>query len=492
MADWRGKRGDVPVRIIFGLLLILLWVVVVLARRDATLSEPDLLWHIKTGEWMWQHGQVTTTDPFSFTFAGEPWIAKEWLSQMIYFAVYSFSGWNGVMLLALVFVALGGGLLYWILSDQLNPLYAALAAMMAVALTSSTFTVRPHLLTLVILVCWTHQLFAASRKLSAPHFGWLLLLVLWANLHAAFTMGFVIAFFAFLDFLERARLTRQDMLVKWLVFLALCPIVSLIHPYLWNAMLVTLTVIGENEAIPLINEWQPFNAQRFLLQEIALLLLTFGTLVSGFRLGIAKALLIVLLLHLFFTHIRFTFFLFPVLAILVAPELARQFPKLSAEYWRGQPRDALEQKLITSFRPVFAAFAAVLLAVAGLQAFVLRTAPLEASTATGAIEFAKSHNVTGNVFNHYNFGGTLIFHGFKTFLDGRPDQLFLGGFTKKFTFGPATQAELAEAFKKYDIRWTMLPPEDARLAMLDEMPGWKRVFSDENAVIHQLQEKAAQ
>ena len=100
-------------------------------------------------------------------------------------------------------------------------------------------------------------------------------------------------------------------------------------------------------------------------------------MVTGFRLGFAKALLIVLLLHLFLTHIRFTFFLFPVLAILVAPELARQFPKLSADDWRAQPRDALEHKVITSFRPVFAAFAAVLLAVAGLQAFVLRTAPLE-------------------------------------------------------------------------------------------------------------------
>ena len=32
----------------------------------------------------------------------------------------------------------------------------------------------------------------------------------------------------------------------------------------------------------------------------------------------------------------------------------------------------------------------------------------------------------------------------------------------------------------------MLPPEDARLAVLDGMPGWKRVFSDKNAVIHQL------
>jgi hypothetical protein len=63
--------------------------------------------------------------------------------------------------------------------------------------------VRPHLLTLALFIIWTHQLFSASQRHSAPHLALLLLLVLWANLHAAFTMGFVIAFFAFLDFIER-------------------------------------------------------------------------------------------------------------------------------------------------------------------------------------------------------------------------------------------------------------------------------------------------
>lgn len=489
--DFRVNSAEGHVRIVFGLLMVLVWIVFLIGRREITLTEPDLLWHIKTGEWMWQHGQVPTTDSFSHSFAGKPWIAKEWLSQILFYAAYTATGWNGVMLLALAAVGAGIGALYWILSKELSPIQAAFLSLVAVMLASPTFTVRPHLLTLVLLVVWTYQLFAASRRLSAPHFGWLLVLVLWANLHAAFTMGFLIALFAFLDFLERARLTRKDMLVKWLVFLALCPIVSFIHPYLWKAMFATLTVVGPNEAVPLINEWQPFNAQEFVVHEVALLAMVFGAMVTGFRLGFAKSLLIVALLHLFFTHVRFAYFLFPVLPILLAPELARQFPKLSAAYWGAQPRDVLERLASSRFRPVVAIFLAGFVLAAGLQAFVLRTAPPEATSATRAIAYLKSLGITGNVFNHYNFGGTLIFNDIKSFVDGRTDQLFLGGFAKKFTHGPDKKSDLAEAFKTYDIRWTMLPPDDARIALLNELPGWKRVFADKNAVIHQRQEKQA-
>src|SRR6478736_4853269 len=47
------------------------------------LADPDSHWHIAVGNWMLAHGAVPTVDPFSFTFAGQPWIAKEWLSQLL-------------------------------------------------------------------------------------------------------------------------------------------------------------------------------------------------------------------------------------------------------------------------------------------------------------------------------------------------------------------------------------------------------------------------
>jgi hypothetical protein len=78
----------------------------------------------------------------------------------------------------------------------------------------------------------------------------------------------------------------------------------------------------------------------------------------------------------------------------------------------------------------------------------------------------------------------LIFNDIKTFIDGRTDQLFLGGFTRKFASGPERQDEMADAVRQYDIGWTLFPPKDERVALLDGMAGWRRVYSDEFAVIH--------
>jgi hypothetical protein len=265
-------------------------------------------------------------------------------------------------------------------------------------------------------------------------------------------------------------------------------LVTLIHPYSWQAVLATLTVVGNNEAMPLITEWRPFNAQADIVPHVALLGLIFLAIVSGFRLGIARSLLVVLLLHLFLTHVRYAYYLFPVLAIVVAPEIARQFPRLSAENWRMKPRDPVERAMSRIFVPLVASISGALILLAALQAFVLSAAPKEKVAITRAIAFAKSNGMTGNVMNHYNFGGQLIFNDIKTFIDGRADQLFLGGFTRKFGSGPQSQDGLADSFRQYDIGWTLFPPGDARVALLDGMAGWLRVYSDAFTVIHRRNE----
>jgi hypothetical protein len=126
-----------------------------------------------------------------------------------------------------------------------------------------------------------------------------------------------------------------------------------------------------------------------------------------------------------------------------------------------------------------------------LQVTVLRASPPDSVAASAAIAFAKAGNVEGKVFNFYNFGGPLIFSDIKTFIDGRTDQLFLGGFAKTFMRGPDTEAELQRALLKYDIGWTLFPPHDTRVALLDKLAGWRRIFADDVAVIHQRLGKPA-
>ena len=73
-----------------------LFLFVLLPNSKGLLADPDSHWHITVGNWILAHGAVPTVDSFSFTFAGQPWIAKEWLSQLFLFGAYSLAGWRGV------------------------------------------------------------------------------------------------------------------------------------------------------------------------------------------------------------------------------------------------------------------------------------------------------------------------------------------------------------------------------------------------------------
>src|ERR1017187_9394565 len=48
------------------------------------LADADTGWHIRAGQWMLAHGRVPDRDIFSFTKAGQPWFAWEWLWDVIF------------------------------------------------------------------------------------------------------------------------------------------------------------------------------------------------------------------------------------------------------------------------------------------------------------------------------------------------------------------------------------------------------------------------
>src|ERR1700729_2312038 len=47
------------------------------------LNDGDTWSHLATGDWILAHGAVPAIDPFSFTKAGAPWSAHEWLAELL-------------------------------------------------------------------------------------------------------------------------------------------------------------------------------------------------------------------------------------------------------------------------------------------------------------------------------------------------------------------------------------------------------------------------
>jgi hypothetical protein len=467
------KAGALPLPAALPFLVAAIVYAVVLLSAAKLLNDPDTYWHAAVGRWIAAHGWVPTADPFSFTFAGEPWIAKEWLAQLLYAGAYGLAGWTGMAILAAAATALAFGLLAHRLERNLAPI--AVVALLAASfiLVAPHLTARPHALALPVMVAWTGGLVAGADGRRAPSLWLLPLMVLWANLHGGFTLGLVLVVAAGLDAVFSAPgAERRPLAFAWTGFLVLAVVAACVTPYGPESILVTGRILGMGDALRFIGEWKPQDFGHVGSFEI-LLLLTIGlALHRGFTLPPFRILTILGLLHLALSANRNTELMGLLVPVFLAGPLAAQVPALRAT-GPGRANSALAALVVVGLVPVTAALAAV-----------TSPSPPAAITPAAALD-ALRKATNGPVFNAYDFGGYLIASGVPTFIDGRTE-LYGADFLRRYENAvmlsdpPGLETLLAE----HHIAATLLQTGMPAIAWLDRMPGWKRLYADDVAVVH--------
>ena len=154
------------------------------------IRDPDYFWHVTTGRLIWESGGVPSTDPFSFTWLGQPWTPHEWLSELLIFKLVDGLGLVG----ALGAFALLPGAIFAVLAAAMAGRAARVLAVIlpftlgAVALIPYV-TLRPQALSWLLLAGLIWLLLGARPERP----GRLLLLIpyfaLWANLHGLYVVG---------------------------------------------------------------------------------------------------------------------------------------------------------------------------------------------------------------------------------------------------------------------------------------------------------------
>jgi hypothetical protein len=89
------------------------------------------------------------------------------------------------------------------------------------------------------------------------------------------------------------------------------------------------------------------------------------------------------------------------------------------------------------------------------------------------------------VLNGYSMGGPLILSGIRPYIDGRGDMYgdaHVLGFSR---IAHGDSAEFADAVKRWNIRWAIVPNGDGKLiALLDRSPGWRRIRKDKVGTVY--------
>src|SRR3989344_5880406 len=258
-------------------------------------QDPDLGWHLKNGELILKTG-ILRTEPYSYTMTSFPYVDHEWLSNVIVFLVFSKIGYWG---LAVVFAAWSS--IIWLLlpnkakSFQIGLIWLVLPALLSLG------GVRFQLISWVFLwvflrICFEEHLWVRWRCLII----WGMLL--WANLHGSFPVGYMVMGIAIM---ARWLRTRKIDLYDWAVLIT-SGLVSLVNPYSWRVWEEVRRSMSDPLLGKYVTEWQMITPTRYLSYWFLLVIVCFFIWRYKKEVRLEKVILVGLLVVMGLKNVRHT------------------------------------------------------------------------------------------------------------------------------------------------------------------------------------------
>jgi hypothetical protein len=453
------------------------------------LADPDTWWHAKVGELILATHRLPTHDIYSYTANGHPWIAYEWLGEVM-------MGWAakwgspGLLALLCVFSALLMLSLYvygYVYTGNVKASLAACAILLPLA--AVFFTLRPQLLSysyLVILLILM-ELYRQGREKVL----WLIppLFLIWVNTHGSFFIGLgILGVFWFCGLFEfewgaveakrwTPRQSRNLLLtiLASVVVLPLTPYGTQLAAYPFEMALLQPINIAN------IQEWQPVSfGEAWGKAFLAIVLLLFLVQLKWkprFRFFDLVFLLVTLLEAA--QHIRFII----VMIFAFLPWLVSMLGRWLTPYARSKDQYVLNAVLIAVI--VFG-FIHYFPSNKKMDERLSKTYPMK------AFAFMKAHPaaVPEPMMNDYGWGGYLIWafgneHGSSrpVFIDGRADIYEYAGVLQDYLDITRMKSDLPMILAKYKIRSVFTAGDSPLATYLKAVPAWSLVYQDKLAAI---------
>lgn len=484
----------------------------------------DFWMMLASGRWIWEHGQIPRSDPFSWTMtAQQPWIDFEWLFQVLVYGVYQIVGLNGLIVCFAVVAAVMMGLCtVWcrrLLPTRVIPLTLVVMVLLA---SDRLLCFRPDYFSLTFTVAVVLVLEVARAGVSpvgqSPlgtrrHWLWVLppLVWVWVQMHGgAMLVFFLLGCYVVGGVLQArlgpgaefgvvARSRSEWWQMGWVTALAVA--VLWLNPYGWQLPLHLWHQMRPSLSRAFITEWLPPTAMGGFnlilgLYYIALAGGVLGLALNWRRWDWARALVWVGFAYFSWKSVRFI----PYFGLVGVPIGVAAW----AQWWEGRV-DAKASGKILSRWPAAAALAMAV--VTGLVVWVGRRDLLGSAAVpmglgvdplanpVAAVEYLRHQPATARLFNSNELGNYLMWTtDRKIFIDPR-----------NLVYGDARALEYVTActsphgWERLQARWgfdaVMLQPWHSGTASLlkslarDQQ--WKLVYLDPAACFFVRRDLAA-
>lgn len=446
------------------------------------MRDPDIWWHMRNAEVLLSTHHFIRAEAFSFTTHGEPWINFEWLSEIPYYLGFRALGEQGlflVMLAAVELVIAGVLLLCYHRTKDVKASF--LATWIAVLFASISIGLRTLLFGWL---CFLVEMLVIEDFRKGRDRTWLLppLFALWINLHASWIVG--LAFYCVFiaaglaggswGSIQAVRWTPQQL--RKLVLVGAAAVAALfVNPYGWRLVAYPLKIVLASGGAGIEpEEWRSVDFQSFhgLLLYVVVALLLVLTLARKRTWHLQDLLFAMLAIFAALLHRRFLF----LAGIVVCPLLAEDLSGVVfSPYDREQNRPLLNAAVMAAF-VAFAVFHTP--SSTRLQAAEGRYFPVN------ALPELNRCCREGRLFNHYEWGGYLIWHSRETpdFIDTRGDVFGDRGVFDDYIKATNLNGSIA-ILDRYNIDSALLPVNTPLAYLLKHTPGWKVQYEDQFAVL---------
>ncbi len=202
--------------------IFLFWSLLAGPLSNRPLADPDIGWHIRTGELILATHSLPLTDPFSSTMQGQPWFAWEWLYDIALGILHRACGLNGVVwLCGLLVAAIFALLLSQLLQRGTGLLLAIVLMLLAEAASAIHLYARPHIVSWLFSLLWFVALehWESWERWERGEHGrlprWMLWffpasMLLWVNLHGGWLFGIALLGIYTLGGIRRERSRAEE------------------------------------------------------------------------------------------------------------------------------------------------------------------------------------------------------------------------------------------------------------------------------------------
>ena len=446
-----------------------------LANAPLLLGHYDLGWHLAAGDLIRDQGHIPLRDPWSFTSGGRQWYNLSWLWDVIASVIFQHANFSGLILFTVACGAVIVGYLTSVCLSSGASVTAVCISVFSACLIYPAFpnfpniylAASPNTSTMLFSVIFYGECLKRTRWFLLP-----VMMVLWANLHGGFLLGFlVVGIFCGVALLRR---DWANLKIYGLAGIG-CFIATFINPLGWHIYEGVATTLG-HFVQAYITEWWSYFAIMTVPGSVPgiIYVLIFVALELRYRgscpVPLESRLLSWLFLALGLYQFRYMAFFFIFSTVPIALHL-----------------DRLLSKLLNNFSVQKSLLAAGIVGACALPLTFMQIEPalgLPQMLSEQDALYLQTHFPKARLLNHWGNGGILIFRTRGTipvFVDGRaatvyPDDLLRDYF--KLVEPEMNEAAWDTVLEKYQIDTVLWvrAHEELRRFLLGKR-GWKEAYT---------------